>query len=54
MTPFICDRSLLWDRMIIQDLDNISKIRSPAKCAARIGQAFPYTRTAAPIDTEII
>lgn len=54
MTPFICDGSLLWDRMIIQDLANFSKIRSPAMCAARIGQAFPDTRTAVPIDTEII
>jgi hypothetical protein len=47
------DGSLLWDRMIIQDLGNFSMIRPSAKCAARIGQAFSDTRTAVPIDTEI-
>jgi hypothetical protein len=54
MAPFIYDGSVLWDRIIIQDLGDFSMIRSSAKCAARIGQAFSDTRTAVPIDTEII
>ena len=54
MAPFIHPGSLLWDRMIIQDLGNFSMIRSPAKCAARIGQVFSDTRTAIPINTEVI
>jgi hypothetical protein len=40
--------------MIIQDLGEFSVIRSPAKCAARIGQAFSDTRTAVPIDPKIV
>jgi len=54
MAPFIYEGSLLWDRTIIQDLGNFSVIRSPAKCAARIGQVFSDTRTAVPIKPEII
>ncbi|KAE9382198.1 RdRP-domain-containing protein [Stipitochalara longipes BDJ] len=54
MAPFVYEGSLLWDRMIIQDLGNFSMIRCPAKCAARIGQVFSDTRTAVPINTEII
>jgi hypothetical protein len=54
MAPFIYKGSLLWDRMIIKDLGNFSMIRSPAKCAARIGQAFSDTRTAVPIKTQIV
>ena len=44
----------MYDRMIIQDLGNFTVIRSPAKCAARIGQAFSDTRTAIPIDPNIV
>jgi len=54
MAPFVYEGSLLWYRMIIQDLGDFSMIRSPAKCAARIGQVFSDTRTAVPIDTNII
>ena len=54
MAPFIHNESVLWARMIIQDLGNFSMIRSPAKCAARIGQVFSDTRIAVPINTEII
>jgi len=54
MAPFIHNESVLWARMIIQDLGNFSVIRSPAKCAARIGQVFSDTRIAVPINTEII
>ena len=54
MAPFIFEGSLMYDRMIIQDLGNFSAIRSPAKCAARIGQVFSDTRTAVRIDTSVV
>ena len=54
IAPFIFEGSLMYDRMIIQDLGNFTVIRSPAKCAARIGQAFSDTRTAIPIDPNIV
>ncbi|EXJ58741.1 hypothetical protein A1O7_06171 [Cladophialophora yegresii CBS 114405] len=43
MAPFIHDGSLLYDRQLIQGLGDFSEIRCPAKCAARIGQAFSET-----------
>jgi hypothetical protein len=46
MAPFFHDGSLLFDRELIKGLGNFSKIRSPARCAARIGQAFSDTRDA--------
>jgi len=42
--------TLLFDRMLIQALGDFGSIHSPAKCAARIGQAFSDTRTAVAID----
>jgi hypothetical protein len=53
MAPFLHEGSLLFDRMLIQSLGNFASIRSPAKCAARIGQAFSDTRTAVPIDPRL-
>ncbi|TVY46699.1 putative RNA-dependent RNA polymerase [Lachnellula occidentalis] len=50
MAPFLYENSLLFDRMLIQSLGNFESIRCPAKCAARIGQAFSDTRTAVTID----
>ena len=50
MAPFLHENSLLFDRMLIQYLGNFASIRCPAKCAARIGQAFSDTRTAVTID----
>lgn len=50
VAAFSCGGSLLDDRMIIGELGNFSEIRCPAKCAARIGQAFSDTRTAVRID----
>ena len=51
--PFIKDGSLVWRSLLIDKLGDFTGIRSPAKCAARIGQAFtdlndtvPLTRTA--------
>lgn len=46
MAPFSHDGHLLYDRMLIQGLGDFSNIRCPAKCAARIGQAFSETPTA--------
>ncbi|TVY45069.1 RNA-dependent RNA polymerase [Lachnellula subtilissima] len=50
MAPFLYENSPLYDKMLIQDLGNFASIRCPAKCAARIGQAFSDTRTAVTID----
>ncbi|KAK5049094.1 hypothetical protein LTR84_005517 [Exophiala bonariae] len=46
MAPFVHEGRLLLDRMLIQGLGDFSRIRCPAKCAARIGQAFSETPTA--------
>lgn len=43
MAPFIHNGSLLFDRLLIKQLGNFTKIRCPAKCAVRIGQAFSET-----------
>jgi hypothetical protein len=46
MAPFVHNGQLLFDRMLIEGLGDFSGIRCPAKCAARIGQAFSETPTA--------
>ncbi|KAH0559780.1 hypothetical protein GP486_003706 [Trichoglossum hirsutum] len=43
MAPFTCNGELLHARLVIKGLGDFSEIRSPAKCAARIGQAFSET-----------
>ena len=40
VAPFYVNEGLLLARNLIEDLGDFSKIFSPAKCAARIGQAF--------------
>ncbi|KAL8801528.1 MAG: hypothetical protein Q9182_004370 [Xanthomendoza sp. 2 TL-2023] len=40
MAPFVWKGELRYARAVIKDLGEFSDIRSPAKCAARIGQAF--------------
>lgn len=40
MAPFVWKGELRYARAVIKDLGDFSAIRSPAKCAARIGQAF--------------
>lgn len=40
MAPFTWNGELRHARAVIKDLGDFSAIRSPAKCAARIGQAF--------------
>jgi hypothetical protein len=52
VAPFVFDSQLILDRMIISDLGDFSMIHAPAKCAARIGQAFSDTPTALHIDPE--
>lgn len=54
IAPFVHEGSLLWDKIIIQELGNFSAIQSPAKCAARIGQVFSDTRTAVSIDPSTV
>ena len=43
VAPFISQGSLMDERQIIRDLGDFSSIQCPAKCAARIGQAFSDT-----------
>lgn len=43
MAPFVQDNELLHAKVVIARLGDFSAIRSPAKCAARIGQAFSET-----------
>ena len=43
MAPFTWQGSLIHAQEVIKDLGDFSLIRSPAKCAARIGQAFSQT-----------
>ena len=54
MAPFIHNGSLMYDRMLISDLGDFTVIRSPAKCAARIGQTFSDTPTAVKIDPKVV
>ncbi|KAI9048250.1 hypothetical protein LZ554_008045 [Drepanopeziza brunnea f. sp. 'monogermtubi'] len=54
VAPFEYLGSLLPDRDIIGGLGNFTLIRSPAKCAARIGQAFSDTRIVMNIDPLIV
>ena len=52
MAPFISNGSLTYAQMVIKSLGDFSAIRSPAKCAARIGQAFSQTLTSISIPSE--
>lgn len=54
MAPFVHNGSLISDRMLISDLGDFTVIRSPAKCAARIGQTFSDTPTAISIDPRVV
>ena len=46
MAPCSYNGSLIYHNDIIKDLKNFSGICTPARCAARIGQAFSDTRDA--------
>jgi hypothetical protein len=52
MAPFTIDGSLIFARSVIRDLGDFRLIRSPAKCAARIGQAFSQTFSSVAIPPE--
>ncbi|KAF2500834.1 RNA-directed RNA polymerase [Lophium mytilinum] len=45
MAPFTLDGGLVFSKDVIKGLGNFTTFRSPAKCAARIGQAFSDTLT---------
>lgn len=44
MAPFVKAGSLMFAEKVIKELGNFSGIRTPAKCAARIGQNFTVSR----------
>jgi len=52
MAPFVLDGSLVFAQNVIQALGDFRLIRSPAKCAARIGQAFSQTFSSVSIPSE--
>ena len=52
MAPFTLDGSLTYATGVIKDLGDFGLIRSPAKCAARIGQAFSQTFSSVHIPSE--
>ncbi|KAK6579875.1 hypothetical protein PZA11_007583 [Diplocarpon coronariae] len=54
MSPFAQNGSLIYDRVLIQQLGDFTKIRCPAKCAARIGQAFSETPIAVPLKPGLV
>lgn len=54
MRSFYHDGNRLHARALITSLGDFSTIRCPAKCAARIGQAFSETHSAVRIDPSIV
>ena len=50
MAPFVSEGSLIAAQEIIKELGDFSEFRSPAKCAARIGQAFSDTANSVNIE----
>lgn len=52
MAPFVQDLSLIHAKEVIGQLGDFSAFRSPAKCAARIGQAFSETYSSVAITNE--
>lgn len=54
MAPFTIGGSLIYAPAVIKDLGDFRLIRSPAKCAARIGQAFSQTFSSIYIPPEAI
>jgi RNA dependent RNA polymerase len=49
MAPFVHKGALQLYQKVIENLGDFSHIRSPAKCAARIGQAFSNTPNTIPL-----
>lgn len=54
MAPFTHNNELFMARSVIKRLGEFSEIRSPAKCAARIGQAFSQTFSAISLPEDAI
>ena len=54
MAPFTTNDSLMYATAVIKDLGDFGLIRSPAKCAARIGQTFSQTYSSVHIPSEAI
>ncbi|RAL66282.1 hypothetical protein DID88_005953 [Monilinia fructigena] len=54
VAPFFNEKGYHDAQHIIHDIGNFSAIRSPAKCAARIGQAFSDTPNAIRLDETVI
>lgn len=54
MAPFLLEDEVLNARTVIQRLGDFSQIRSPAKCAARIGQAFSDSHSSIAIDPSFV
>lgn len=54
MAPFTLDTEELKASVVISRLGDFSKIRSPAKCAARIGQAFSQTFSSVSLPTSAV
>ena len=54
MAPFTLNGSVKHAKAVIEDLGDFRLIRSPAKCAARIGQAFSQTFSSIHIPLEAI
>ncbi|KAI9782141.1 MAG: hypothetical protein M1835_004106, partial [Candelina submexicana] len=53
MAPFVFEGELLFSAAVIGRLGDFSRIRSPAKCAARIGQAFSDTFNAIRLPSDV-
>lgn len=54
MAPFIHEKQLIFSAEVIKDLGDFTHIRTPARCAARIGQAFSDTRDAISFESGIV
>ena len=54
MAPFTIGNQLVYARGLRASLGDFSKIQSPAKCAARIGQAFSQTFSSVTLPKEAI
>ena len=52
MAPFILNGTVTHAGLVIKQLGDFSKIHSPAKCAARIGQAFSETSSSVTVARE--
>ncbi|OCK84898.1 RdRP-domain-containing protein [Lepidopterella palustris CBS 459.81] len=52
MAPLVSECKLVFASQVIQELGDFTQFRSPAKCAARIGQAFSNTTAAISIREE--